>query len=109
MLTEILEDAIKSQSDMHVIPGPALLERPHKQHLAPPDAVIVGGDDSEPDADARALLARWPRTCVLMITAHGHQIFMYQLLPHCTELGELSPGELIQAIRSAVRAEDSHK
>jgi len=108
ILTEILEDAITSQADMEVIAGPVVVDRPSVEHPVPPDVVIVGGHDSHPAADARALLARWPRACVLMMTARGHRVLMYQLLPRRTELGEMSPEELIQAIRSAVRAEDRH-
>lgn len=107
MLTEILEEAITSQADMEVIARPPFGDRPPVEHPVPPDVVIVGGNDPQPAAGARALLTRWPRACVLMITARGHRVLMYQLLPRRTELGEMSPGELIQAIRSAVRAEDS--
>ena len=56
----------------------------------PPDVVIVGGNDSRTAAGARALLTRWPRTSVLMISARGHQVLLHQLLPRSTELGELS-------------------
>jgi hypothetical protein len=108
MLTEILEEAITSQADMEVIAGPEVVDRPPVEHPVSPDVVIVGGHDSQPAADAHALLTRWPRACVLMITARGHQVLMYQLMPRKTELGEMSAGELVQAIRSAVRAEDRH-
>jgi hypothetical protein len=104
LLTEILEDAIASQPDMEVVAGPPVVDRPLQEHPVPPDVVIVGGNDSH-TAAARALLTRWPRTSVLAIAARGQQVLMYQLLPRSTELGELSPSELIQAIRSAVRPE----
>jgi DNA-binding NarL/FixJ family response regulator len=108
MVTEILEEAITSQADMEVITGPPFGDRLPLVHSGPPDVVIVGGNDPQPAAPARALLTRWPSACVLVITARGHQVVMYQLLPRRTELGEMSPDELIRAIRSAVRAEDSH-
>jgi DNA-binding NarL/FixJ family response regulator len=104
ILREILEDAITSQSDMEVMEG--LVDRPPVEYPVPPDVVIVGGNDSQPAAGARALLTRWPRACVLVITARGHRVLMYQLRPRSTDLGEMSPNELIQAIRSAVSAED---
>jgi hypothetical protein len=107
MLREILEEGITSQSDMEVITGPVLVDRPPEEHPVPPDVVLVGGNDSEPAAGALALLTRWPRTCVLMITARGHQVLMYQLVPRSTELGEMSPGELIHAIRYAVHPADT--
>jgi hypothetical protein len=67
--------------------------------------VIVGMSDVEPAEGARTLLARWPHSHVLMITARGQRVLRYELLPRGVDLGELSPVQLVGAIRAAVRPE----
>src|SRR4029453_3179661 len=79
MLTQILEEAITSQADMEVIADPVVVDRRREEHPAPPEVGIVGGHDVQPAAAAHALLTRWPRACVLMMTARGHHVLMYQL------------------------------
>ena len=106
MLRDILEQVISNERDMEVIPEPvvpmqALVERPPS-----PDVVVVGRGDSEPAERARGLLARWPDSHVLMITARGDRVLRYELLPRGVDLGEMSPGQIVQAIRSAARSED---
>src|SRR5262245_16597365 len=105
MLRDILEQAISNQPDMEVISEPVAtipvpIDRPPS-----PDVVVVGTSDSDPEEGARALLVRWPGSHVLMITAHGHKVLRYELLPRGVDLGEVSPDQLLQAIRSAVRPE----
>lgn len=103
MLRDILDQLISNEPDMEVIsesplPAPA----PAAQAL-PPDVVVVGVADSEPGESARVLLDRWPRSHALMITARGHRVLMYELLPQRVDLGEISPVQLVETIRSAVR------
>jgi DNA-binding NarL/FixJ family response regulator len=105
MLRDILEQVISNEHDMEVVPEPVvpiqtLLDRPLS-----PDVVIVGAGDFDPAERARGLLARWPGTHVLMITARGHRVLRYELLPRRIDLGEMSPDQLVRAIRSAARPE----
>ena len=107
MLRDILEQAISSEPDMEVISEPVMRpQAPAERPAHPPDVVVVGMSDSEPAERARGLLVRWPDSHVLMITARGHRVFRYELLPRGVDLGEMSPDQLVQAIRSAVRGED---
>ena len=101
MLRDILERAIASAPDMEVVLEPAPAEEPP----APPrpDVVVVGAPDSEPAEGAAALLDRWPGSQVLMITAHGRKAVMYRMVPQETDMGEISPDQLVEAIRSSVR------
>jgi DNA-binding NarL/FixJ family response regulator len=103
MLREILEQAISSEADMELIPEPATPTQAPADEQLSPDVVVVGVTDPEPGEGARALLVRWPRSHVLMITARGHKVLKYELLPRGVDLGEMSPGQLVEAIRSAVR------
>ncbi len=105
ILRDILEQVISGEVDMEVIPEPVVLSRAAVEPRPTPDVVVVGTNDSEPGEEARALLARWPHSHVLIITARGHRVLMYELLPRRTELGEISPTQLVQVIRSAARPE----
>ena len=104
MLRDILEQAISSQPDMVVIREPAAPD-PHPSGALPPDVVVVSVSDSDPGAGARELLSRWPGSRALVIAAHGHQVFKYDLQPRRVDLGEMSPEQLLQAIRAATRPE----
>ena len=103
MLRDILEQAISSEPDMEVIPEPVVFP-PTDEQLRSPDVVVVMSD-SEPAEGARALLTRWPHSHVLFITARGQRVLRYELLPRDVDLGEMSPAQLAEAIRAAVRPE----
>lgn len=105
MLRDILEQAISMQPDMEVILEPAATEPAPDDQQASPDVVVVDVSDSDPGEGARALLFRWPSSHALMIAAHGHKVLKYELEPRGVDLGEMSPDQLIQAIRSAARPE----
>jgi DNA-binding NarL/FixJ family response regulator len=104
MLRDILEHAISNEPDMEVIPEPLVSAAPVADQPPLPDVVVVGATDTEPATSTRALLDQWPRSQVLVISSRGHHVLMYELMPRRVDMGEMSPGELIQAIRSAVRA-----
>ena len=103
MLRDILEQAIASQPDIEVILEPSAPAPADQQ--ASPDVVVVDVSDSDPSEGARALLFRWPSSHALMITARGHKVVKYELEPRNVDLGEMSPDQLVQAIRSAARPE----
>jgi DNA-binding NarL/FixJ family response regulator len=102
MLRDILEQAISREPDMEVIPEPVVAP-PAAAQLQSPDVVVVGLSDSESADGARALLARWPHSHLLIITARGHRVLRYELTPRGVDLGEMSPAQLAEAIRAAVR------
>jgi DNA-binding NarL/FixJ family response regulator len=105
MLRSILERVIADEPDMELMaeppePGPLPSGAPPA-----PDVLVVDGRDADAGERGRALLGRWPQSRVLMFTAHGHKVVLYELVPQGSDLGELSPGQLVQAIRSAARPE----
>ena len=104
MLRDILEQAISTQSDMEVVFEPAPPEHAPADQQRWPD-VVVDASGVDPGAGARALLFRWPSTHALMIAAHGRKVLQYELQPRGVDLGEMSPNQLVQAIRSAARPE----
>jgi hypothetical protein len=92
MLRDIVEEAILKQSDMELIADALELS-------STPDVAVVGTTEPEESSDATTLLAQWPRSRILMIAIGGHDAVMYELRPHKTRLGEMSPARLIDAIR----------
>jgi chemotaxis response regulator CheB len=94
----IIEDTIASEPDLQLLQA-----RSH----AEPDVVIIGTPKSDDPDAAEAALARWPRCRVLMVATSGRHAVMYELRPLRRELGELSPADLVSAIRSR-RPPDGH-
>ena len=90
---------------MEVILEPISREHASDHDQASPDVVVANVTDSDPGEGARALLFRWPSSHALMIAAHGHKVLKYELQPRGVDLGEMSPDQLVQAIRSAARPE----
>ena len=105
MLRDILEQEISGEPDMEVMSEPPVPPRAPADTNVSPDVFVVGTSDGEPCERARAVLVRWPRSRVLMITARGDRAVIYELVPQGCDLGELSPSQLVQAIRSAGRSE----
>ena len=104
MLRDILERAVASAPDMEAVAEPPVpAPEPAGQDPPQPDVVIVGVRDSGPTDGASALLNRWPGSQVFMLTAHGRKAVRYQLVSHATDMGEMSPDQLVEAIRSCVR------
>ena len=98
-LRAILEHALGGQRDMHVVHEP--VASPAAACPAEPDVVIVGGAHADDNAAMPSLLRRWPRARLLMVTESGRRSVLYELRPHPTEMGQLSPEELVAAVRAA--------
>lgn len=102
LLRQILEHAISQHGDLQLIPEAGDTPGVATHRGTPPDAVIVCARASRAPHQASALLERWPRAQIVVVTAAGRDAALYELRPHRTELGQLSPAEAVQAIRDAV-------
>jgi len=100
LVRDFLKQAISSQPDMELFQG--FVESVAVEPAAP-DVVVVATQRADDVQSVLRILARWPRSEVLMITVDGRQAALFQLTPHRTELREMSPAELTNAIRAAVR------
>lgn len=102
MLREIVRDAVTAEPDMEVIgefdDGTAFLRA-----LAAADVVIGGTRDLDGAAFPDELLSAWPHVKVVMVTISGAAAAIFELQPHTKPLGDVSPGGLVDAIRSAIR------
>ena len=67
-----------------------------------PDVLIVGLDGTDPADLYLELLERRPRLRILALTGQGREAILWELRPHRTSLGEISPETLL----AAVSAED---
>ena len=63
------------------------------------DVLVIGVDDPRL---AERLLPRRPRLKVFAVADQGRACALYELRPHRIEFGEVSPDELVEAIRAAV-------
>ena len=100
LVHEVLGHAIDRQADMELMAessGPARFV-----NSTAPDVVVVGTAGAGQAEQATRLLWRWPRSHVLMLAVDGHQAALYHLNPERTELGELSPDDVVSSIRQAV-------
>jgi chemotaxis response regulator CheB len=102
MLRDILENAIARQPDMTLL-REGRRAGAVEQWLRPePDVVIVSTSNIE-DADVPACLSRWPGARVVVIETSGRDSVMYELRPHATRLGALSPDQLVTTLRQQIK------
>jgi DNA-binding NarL/FixJ family response regulator len=103
MLREIIREVVLPESDMEVAGDFStpygLLEAVERTRA---DFVITGTGDADL-ADVGRVLRERPRLKVLAVAADGRQTYLYELRPQKVHLGEVSPRNLLDAIRSAAR------
>ena len=65
------------------------------------DVVILSTNDRSLPPTVRQLLGEQPRAKVLTIRDDGRTTSLYELRPHETDLGQVSPETLLAAVRTA--------
>ena len=107
-MRDLFEHAIGSQPDMVLID-----ERAGDRTVAGaslvPGAIIVGTVVAHDSHGVAAAWSQWPQTPVLIVTLDGRDAVLYELDIQTTELGERSPGELVDAIRAVVSRRGNSK
>ena len=105
LLCGIVRETLENEPDITVV---AELARGAALHpaltRARPDVVVVGTIEPGGFAIPRGILASYPLMRVLMLADTGRSAVMYELVPHHTPLGEVSPRALLDAIRFGGRA-----
>jgi hypothetical protein len=102
MLSDIVKE-ILDEPDIHVAAEfPLPFEGTQVRDIvgAGPDVVILNTSEGGLPPAARALLARQPHAKVLAMRNDGRQTSLYELRPHETDLGQISPETLLQAVRT---------
>ena len=100
MLSDIIGTVLESAGDIRVVGAaytPAQLQELTRRLR--PDVVIIGLDTPVFPEYGWELYATDPFLRVLGVVGEGRQTFIYELRPHQSPLGELSPDELIAVVR----------
>jgi hypothetical protein len=106
LLREIVVSTISVEQDMRLVGppvDPARLEAAVDEHE--PDVLLVSANGGARSSAAERMLFRRPGLRVVTIGEHGRDTRLTELRPHTEALGNLSPADLVAAIRRAVRAE----
>ena len=86
------------------------MEEPER--LAPPgapsyDVIVMSLPEPDEDGEGWRMLARYPASRIVALRGDASRAFLYEMRPHCTPLGELSPQTLRDAVRGRVDATES--
>ena len=100
MLREIVSETISGQPDMQVV----AIHNHHADVLAMAArsrarVVVIGSDGAEVENLCERLAVQRPDVGVLAISADGRETVVHELRPYRVHLGELSPPQLVNAIR----------
>ena len=101
LLGDLLAEAMMDQSDFTVIRERDFTRPEHG--VVAPDVVVVGRSSPDPEYAASILLARWPGSLAVTIAEGGGHAIVYKLEPTKVSVGDLSPNELVQALRPMIR------
>jgi DNA-binding NarL/FixJ family response regulator len=105
MLCDIISSTLSGEPDMDVIgePRDGVDVVRAASHMRV-DVLVMGLADSELPGDCVRLFKVQPRIRVLGVAGDGRRVFLYELRPQRTPLGELSPQELVDVVRAAARS-----
>jgi DNA-binding NarL/FixJ family response regulator len=102
MLREIVSGTISAQPDMQVVAEDmdyeGMLSAAERNRAS---VVIVGSDGADVEDMCERLAVQRPDLGVLALSADGRHTTVHELRPFRTHLGELSPQQLVEAIRDA--------
>ena len=102
LLRDIVVGALSGEPDMELVgEAPGTCELPGLVESASAHLAIVACDRSEIERLGR--LVNGTPVTLLAITDEGHRGALYELRPRETDLGELSPRVLVNAIREVAR------
>jgi DNA-binding NarL/FixJ family response regulator len=103
MLRGILEHAAKAHGGCEVLTSQSRGERLLTEDGLSPDVVVLGLGAAEDLRLVPALLARWPRACVMTLKSSGEDAGLFELRPHFRTLGQMSPDGIVNTLVAAVR------
>jgi hypothetical protein len=95
LLRDILQHATRNEVDFEL--------ESETEPATPPDVVILGLAAAEDVTLVPTLFARWPAAQVLTVMNTGGDVVAYELSPQPRPLGELSPAEILVALRESIR------
>jgi DNA-binding NarL/FixJ family response regulator len=99
MLRDIVRSVVASAPDMMLLSEHSGTGTAYSWRRPEPDVVIVSTEDINDISSTIECFSRWPRARVLVIEVTGRETVLYELRPHATPLGALSPDQLVATIR----------
>jgi DNA-binding NarL/FixJ family response regulator len=102
MLREIMRGIVAGRSGITVAaeyPKVGSLLDVVDEHQA--DVVLFGDDSPGLSSECRELLETRPRVKLMLVSAEGRRTTLHELRPYREPLGEVSPDELVDVIRSS--------
>lgn len=105
IVREMLERTIAEQPDMLLVGVAAREQLLPATRETRPDFVVVGVEGEEPPDDCRRLLGEQPHVRVLGLEANAGTAYLYELRPEMSPLGEVSPDDVVAAMRNGVGRE----
>jgi DNA-binding NarL/FixJ family response regulator len=103
LLRGILEHAIRQRSDCELLKSAGRDFELGTERTVLPDAVILGLSAADDSTLVPGLFARWPSAQVMTVMQAGDSAAVYEMRPRRRLLGQVSPTELLDALRDAVR------
>jgi hypothetical protein len=105
-LRDILEHEIREHPDLSLLAeepfAESELEEPGPGGGRAPDVVIVGSAAASDPRVTTRWFTRFPRARVLVVTPADGSASLYELRRHRSALGQVSPAELVAALRGAM-------
>jgi DNA-binding NarL/FixJ family response regulator len=106
ILRDIVSAVVKDQPDMIVVAETeATTDLYALSRMSRADVVILGASDDQMPPAGRQVVNRAPHVKVLAVGSEGRHAWLYELRPHEQRIGEVSPQDLVSAIRDAMRIE----
>lgn len=65
------------------------------------DVIVMSLPEPDEERAGLRMLAKFPASRVLALRGDASRAFLYEMRPHCTSLGELSPQTLREAIHGS--------
>ena len=94
MLRSIILDTLAREADIHVVDADA----PWHQG-SDVDVILTSAVDPHDFDRASALLMKWPRSTIVIVSFCGREAVLYEWYPRKLVLGDVSPGALVNVVR----------
>ena len=102
-LRDILEHAIRAHPEFELWRESRVVFRSQSAHGTNPDVVVFGSTEFDDARRVAALCVRWPGAQVVSVRPANGDAAIYELRPHRTSLGQLSPAELVEALFETIQ------
>jgi hypothetical protein len=103
ILRDIVSELVAEQADMRVVGAFADDVGPDTLAELRPDVLVLGSRAADVPALCRGLVQRRPALKVLAVEGDGRRAWLYEMRPHQTLVGEISPAALLDTIRAVCR------